>query len=138
MDSGDDDEGHFDREAASSEIPDRVRLLERDTRAHARSLTEIVNKLQGVGDGFSPKQIEQLQEVVNRAVQRAMGDIGFDMDDDQKSETRETVSFIFRLKRTWDGAVNKTGSAVLTAFLVTLFGIIGLGFWAWISSNIHK
>ena len=59
-------------------------------------------------------------------------------DAEQQDLAREDFRFLRRLRLSWDGAVSKVGNAVLLGIIAVGGTIIGLGFWAWLSSNLHK
>lgn len=86
-------------------------------------------------NGFSPEQLAQLKQIVRDGVHEAMDDVGFKLDEQHKEETQETIRFLFHLRRMWNSAVTRIGSAIMTAFIAIVFGIIGLGFWAWIKNG---
>ena len=81
---------------------------------------------------FSDVQMTQLKLAIRAGIEEAFDDIGLRVDPDHKEDTREVVSFLRKLKRVWDGSVNRVGSAVLLALVGVVFAIIGLGFWEWI------
>lgn len=107
----------------------RLTLLERDTRDHARTITELVK----AGRGFSEEQIAQIRA----AFREELADAGLRLDEPKhQDEAREDFRFLRRLRHNWDGAVSKTGNAVLLAVIAIVGTIIGLGFWAWLSNNL--
>lgn len=104
----------------------RLALLERDTRSHARSLTAIIATL---GAGFTEQQMAQLHNVVREE----LSDLGVRLDSpDHVDDFREDVRFLRRMRQSWDNASKKTGNALLFGLFGIVASIIGLGFWAWI------
>lgn len=81
---------------------------------------------------FSDVQMTQLTLAIRAGIEKAFDDIGLRVDPEHKEDTREVVSFLRKLKRVWDGSVNRVGSAVLLAIVGVVFTIIGMGFWDWI------
>jgi hypothetical protein len=125
----DDDAGSARRERLSME--ERLELLERDTRDLARQHTAFVNS----SKSFSPEQMEQLRTVFRDE----LADAGLRVDEaEHQDAAREDFRFLRRLRMSWDGAVSRTGNAVLLAVIGIAATIIGLGFWAWLGSNINK
>lgn len=128
MTQEDDDADEMRRHLTDQE---RLALIERDLRSHARSLTVITKTLSG---GFSEKQLVQLRE----AVREAFGDIGLRIDDaDHVDDAREDLRFLRRFRESWDGAARKVGTTVLVAAVSVGLTIVGAGFWAWLSSKGH-
>jgi hypothetical protein len=113
-------------------VEQRLARLERDDVDHARIIGEIVDK---TSRGFSDAQIDQIRAAFREELAAAGLRIDEPKDQDQ---AREDFRFLRRLRLIWDAAVSKVGSAVLTAIVGVLFIIIGAGFWAWLSSNLHK
>jgi len=110
-------------------LMDRLSAVERDSRDHAKSLTALVQASQE----FSEEQIAQIRA----AFRVEWGAAGLRLDDPaHQDEAREDFRFLRRLRLNWDGAVNKTGNAVLIAIIAIVGTIIGLGFWAWINNNL--
>jgi hypothetical protein len=110
----------------------RFALLERDSRDHAKTLSTIVDK---IGKGFTDEQMAQLRA----AFRDELADAGLRIDGPEHvDDAREDFRFLRRLRLIWDSSVSKVGSAVLTALVGVAFIIIGAGFWAWLSQNIHK
>ena len=92
-----------------------------------------------MSDAFSPQQIKQLETVVHKAVNEAFGEVGLRIDNaSQQDEAREDLRFLRRMRRTWDGAARRVGNAVLGALVTLLIGIVGAGFWAWLSQHLPK
>ena len=124
----------------------RLALLERDARSHARSLTEIVQQVIG---GFTQAQIEQLRTVFREE----LADAGLRIDgpdhiDDAREDFRflrrlregydtEDIRFLHRLREGYDGAAKRVGNYILMALFAVGAMIVGLGFWAWISRGIR-
>jgi hypothetical protein len=129
-----DEHDHARRRQLSAE--ERLELVERDLRSHARSLTVLTNTIKSASDSFSDKQLEQLKE----AVSEAFAGVGLRVDDpDHIDDAREDFRFLRRFRQTWDGAANKVGGTVLVAIVGVALTIIGAGFWAWLSNNLpHK
>lgn len=110
---------------------ERVELLERDTRALARQHTAFVS----ASKSFSAQQMEQLRNLFRDE----LADAGLRVDEaEHQDAAREDFRFLRRLRLSWDGAVSRTGNAVLLAVIGIAATIIGLGFWAWLGSNINK
>lgn len=108
---------------------ERLGLLERDVRSHARSLTMLTNAVKSAGESFSDKQLEQMKQ----AVSEAFAGVGLRVDDpDHIDDAREDFRFLRRFRQSWDGAAKKVGGTVLVAIVGVGLSIIGLGFWAWI------
>lgn len=108
---------------------DRLSAVERDSRDHAKSLTALVQASQE----FSDEQIAQIRA----AFRVEWGAVGLRLDEAaHQDEAREDFRFLRRLRLNWDGAVNKTGNAVLIAIIAIVGTIIGLGFWAWLNNNL--
>ena len=126
----DDDETHPPSRAGLSN-EERLALLERDARSHARSLTSIVQ----AGKSFTSEQLEQLR----MALREELADAGLRVDGpDHIDDAREDFRFLRRLRLNWDGATRKVGSSVLWALIVVVGGIISLGFWAWLGKGLGK
>lgn len=124
---------HARRRNLSTE--ERLDLIERDLRSHARSLTVMTKTLNALGEGFSDKQLEQLRE----AVSAAFANVGLRVDDgDHVDDAREDFRFMRRLRLLWNSAAGKVGTAVLLAVVGVVFAILGTGFWGWLGSNLHK
>jgi hypothetical protein len=108
----------------------RLTLLERDAREHARALTGIVER---IGKGFTDEQIDQIRT----AFRQELAEAGLRLDEPEHQDAaREDFRFVRRLRLAWDGAVKKVGNAVLLAIVGVVAVIFGLGFWAWINQNI--
>lgn len=89
-----------------------------------------------MSDAFSQEQILQLKAIVRDAVREEMGDVGLRIDnEDHQDDVREDLRFVRRLRKTWDSAAGKVGTAVLTAVIGIVFAIMSLGFWQWIKSG---
>jgi hypothetical protein len=113
-------------------IAHRINALEHDSQQHARIITEALEK---VGKGFSDEQIAQIRS----AFRDELADAGLRLDDAAHQDlAREDFRFLRRLRLSWDGAVSRIGNAVLLGIIAVGGTIIGLGFWAWLSSNLHK
>ena len=109
----------------------RLALLERDDRDHARILTELVQ----ASRSFTDEQLEQLRTLFREE----LADAGLRIDGPEHvDEAREDFRFLRKLRQAWDSAGNKVGNAVLFGVIGIAGSIIGLGFWAWLSSNLHK
>lgn len=115
-------------------MEERLSLVERDSRSHARSLTEMTRKINSIGDSFSEKQLGQLHDAFADVLAAA----GLRIDDaDHIDDAREDFRFVRRLRLNWDGLTKQVGSWVLLAVLGVVGTIVGLGFWAWIKSAGH-
>jgi hypothetical protein len=111
--------------------PQRLALVERDTRDHSRILTELI----AAGRSFTDEQMDQIRT----AFREELADAGLRIDGPEHvDDAREDFRFLRRLRMAWDSAGHKVGNAVLFAVLGIAGSIIGLGFWAWLSSNLHK
>lgn len=107
----------------------RIELLEHDRERQSRILTELVDK---VGMGFTDQQLAQIRA----AMREELADAGLRLDGaDHQDEAREDFRFLRGLRRLRDNMSNKIGNAVITAFIVIAFAIIGSGFWQWINSG---
>jgi len=107
----------------------RVEILARDLENHAKSLTEIISKINA---GFTPEQMTQ----IHQAMREELSEAGLRLDNSNlKDEAREDFRFLRRLRLGYDGAAKKIGNAVLTAAIVIGMTIMGAGFWAWLSSG---
>jgi uncharacterized coiled-coil protein SlyX len=107
----------------------RIDLLERDRAQQSRAITELINKVQ---KGFTPEQLDQIRT----AFREELADAGLRLDDaTQQDEAREDFRFLRRLRQSWDRAAGKVGNAALLGVIGVCATIIGLGFWAWISSG---
>lgn len=121
-----------DENPAALSDDQRMTLLERDSRDHAKTISSIVGKL---GKGFTDEQMAQLRA----AFRDELADAGLRIDGPEHvDDAREDFHFLRRLRTIWDSSVSKVGSAVLTAIVGVLFIIIGAGFWAWLSNGLHK
>jgi len=104
----------------------RLELLERDSRDHAKSLTEIIQKVSG---GFTPEQLAQLRAAFREELAAA----GLRIDEPQHvDDAREDFRFLRRLRLNYDSAAKKVGSSVLMAVIGIAGVIAALGFWQWI------
>ena len=113
-------------------VAHRLNALEQASQQHARIITEALEK---VGNGFSDEQMGQLRQLFSEV----LADAGLRVDEpDHQDAAREDFRFLRRLRTNWDGAVSKIGNAVLLAIIAVGGTIIGLGFWAWLSSNLHR
>lgn len=129
----DDDHDAHKRQGLSME--QRIELVERDLRSHSRSLTVLTKTVGALGEGFSDKQLEQLQEVLSRS----LAGVGIRIDDqDHVDASREDLRFLRRFRQSWDSAANKVGGTVLVAVVGIGLTIIGMGFWAWLGSHLSK
>lgn len=110
----------------------RLELVERDLRSHARSLTMLTSSIKNIGESFSDKQLEQLKA----AVSEAFAGVGLRVDDpDHIDDAREDFRFLRRFRQSWDGAAKKVGGTVLVAIVGVALAIIGAGWWAWIGKG---
>lgn len=113
-----------DRQGATPE--QRLELLERDSRDHAKSLTEIVHSISG---GFSQEQLEQLRI----AFREELADAGLRIDGPEHvDDAREDFRFLRRLRMNYDGAARKVGNSILMGAIAVVGVIAVLGFWSWI------
>ncbi len=86
---------------------------------------------------FSPEQMLQLKEIVRSAVREEMADVGLRIDNqDHQDDLREDMRFVRRLRQMWDSAAGKLGGAILSAGIIILLAIFGLGFWDWLRGGI--
>lgn len=90
-------------------------------------------------EAFTAVQLQQLEEIVHKAVGEALGEVGLRVDNaDHQDEAREDLRFLRRLRKMWDGAAGKVGNAVLGGLVTVLLAIIGAGFWTWLSQHLPK
>ena len=107
---------------------ERLSLVERDVRSHARSLTA----LSDASNTFSPQQLAQLRTVLREE----FGNIGLRIDEDEHVDSaREDMRFLRRARLNWDGASKRVGNTVLGAIVAVLLAIAGAGFWAWLGKH---
>jgi hypothetical protein len=107
---------------------ERLNLVERDVRSHARSLTAIIE----TAKSLSPQQVTQIEAVVRDV----LAEVGLRLDDpDHVDAIREDQRFLRRFRLWWVGAANKVGNIVLVAIVGVLLTIAGAGFWAWLKSG---
>jgi hypothetical protein len=119
------------RRRSSRTTPERLQMLEADGQSHARLISEILK----ASTKFSPEQLEQLRGLFREE----LADAGLRIDGPEHvDDAREDFRFLRRLRTNWDGAVKKTGNSVLLAIIAIAGTIIGLGFWAWLGSNVNK
>ncbi len=110
----------------------RLDILEHDSQQHARIITEHVEK---VGKGFSDEQMDQMRQLFSEV----LADAGLRVEEPRDQDAaREDFRFLRRLRLNWDGAVSKVGNAVLLGLIAVGGTIIGLGFWAWLSSHLNR
>jgi hypothetical protein len=95
------------------DTPRRLELLERDSRSHARSLSELVNR----GKTFSPEQMAQLHSVFREE----LADVGLRVDPDHIDEARADFRFVRSLRR----KVNWLASAIGWVVILAVLGAIG-------------
>lgn len=87
-------------------------------------------------EAFSQAQLAQLTNAIRTAVREELAEAGLRLDGEaHQDEAREDFRFVRRLRKSWDGAVNKIGNAVLIAVIAIGGTIVGLGFWAWINGG---
>lgn len=83
-------------------------------------------------DGFSPQQLEQLENIMRRTVREEMASAGLRIDEAQHQDaSREDFRFLRRLRLWVDGTASKIGWLVIAACVgavMTIFGW-GLNFW---------
>lgn len=101
----------------------RLELLERDSRSHARSLSEIVSR----GKTFSAEQMEQLHSVFREE----LADVGLRVDPDHIDEARKDFMFIRSLRRGLNGAAAKVGWFILLAVVGGAIALLTLGVKVW-------
>lgn len=90
-------------------------------------------------EGFSPEQLQQLREVIREVIREELADSGLRLDGtEHQDEAREDFRFLRRIRKMWDGAVGRVGTAVLGAVVTVAFAIIGAGLWAWLGSHLQK
>lgn len=106
----------------------RIELLERDRAQQSRVLTALVD----ASKAFTPEQLAQLRA----AMREELADAGLRLDGvEHQDEAREDFRFLRRLRRLFNGASQRIGSAILTGLIVVAGIIITTGFWAWISNG---
>jgi hypothetical protein len=121
-------EDEDDRPRDKRTTSERLDLLERDVRSHARSLTAIVD----AGKSFSKEQMEQLRVVFREE----LSDAGLRIDGpDHIDDAREDFRFLRRWRLNYDGASRRVGNAVLGAIVALALAIGGAGFWAWFKNG---
>lgn len=85
---------------------------------------------------FTDVQMAQLRLAIKEGVEEAFADAGLRIDEGtHQDEAREDFRFVRRLRKTWDGAVVKTGTFILLGLLGIVATIAGMGFWAWINKG---
>jgi len=120
-----------DEQHRRSTVEERLTVIERDVRDHAKSLTALVAS----GSSFSSEQVEQLRTVLREE----LGDAGLRLDGpDHVDASREDFRFLRRLRLNWDGASRRVGGIVLVAVLGIAMAIIGAGFWAWLGKGLGR
>lgn len=107
----------------------RLSLIERDSRDHAKSLSEIVKTL---SQPFSPEQMNQLR----LAFREELSDAGLRIDGPEHVDNaREDFRFLRRLRLNYDGAAKRVGQSILMAIIAIVGVIAAMGFWAWIGKG---
>lgn len=116
-----------DRKSLTAE--QRLELLERDARDHAKSLSDII---QAISHGFTPEQLQQLRGIFHDA----QADAGLRVDGpDHVAEARADFRFVRKMRGAWEGAANKIGNSILMAVIAIVAVIVALGFWSWIGKG---
>lgn len=103
----------------------RLTLLERDSRDHAKSLSTIIEK---VGKGFTDEQIAQIRA----AFREELADAGLRLDEpDHVDEARRDFMFLRSLRRGVNGTAAKIGWLVIAAVIGAVIWVFnsGLTFW---------
>jgi hypothetical protein len=119
----DDQEPHPDRHDTRS-TTERLGLLERDVRSHARSLTAIV----AAGKEFTSEQMDQLRTVFREE----LADAGLRIDGpDHIDDARRDFMFLRSLRVGLNGTASKIGWVVIAAILGAVIWLVtnGLNFW---------
>ena len=107
------------------EIHERLQLIERDVRDHAKSLTELVQTVQ---KGFAPAQLDQLRTLFREE----LADAGLRIDGPERvDDAREDFRFLRRLRKGLNGYASKVGWFVIAAILGGLVWLFTLGVNAW-------
>ena len=106
---------------------DRLELIERDVRSHARSLTKFVEN----NVTFSPEQINQMRTLLREE----FGDVGLRIDEPEHVDNaREDFRFLRKLRQGTDGYASKIGWFIIAAFLGGAIWLFTLGINAWRAS----
>lgn len=103
---------------------ERLELLERDVRSHARSLTAFVE----AGKSFTKEQMEQMRTLLREE----LGDVGLRIDGpDHVDEVRKDFMFLRSLRNGMNGTASKIGWFFIAALLTAVVWLInsGLTFW---------
>jgi cell division protein FtsX len=113
-----------DRPRDKRTTSERLDLLERDVRSHARSLTALVTS----SKSFSTEQMEQLRT----AFREELADAGLRIDGPEHVDlAREDFRFLRRLRTGTQGTAAKVGWAVIFAILSAAVWLFTNGINAW-------
>jgi len=103
----------------------RLLLLERDARSHARSLTTIIESL---GAGFSPVEMKQLRDMFREE----LADAGLRIDGPEHvDDARRDFMFLRSLRQTLNGTASKIGWVFIAAVLTGIVWVVNLGLNTW-------
>lgn len=102
----------------------RIALLERDARDHARSLTELVK----AGRGFSDEQIAQIRN----AFREELASAGLRLDEpEHQDEARRDFMFLRSFRQGVNGTAAKIGWMVIAAVAGAVIWLVNSGLAAW-------
>lgn len=119
----DDQEPHPDRHDSRSTV-ERLGLVERDVRSHARSLTALVE----ASNTFSPQQMAQMRTVLREE----LADAGLRIDGPEHvDDAREDFRFLRKLRKGSDGFASKIGWFIIAAILGGAAWLFTLGINTW-------
>lgn len=120
-----DDDSDIENPPSKLTTNQRLLLLERDTRSHARSLTTIVENL---GAGFSPVEMKQLRDMFREE----LADAGLRIDGPEHvDDAREDFRFLRRFRVGMNGLAGKIGWAVIIAIVGAAITLFTMGLNAW-------
>lgn len=103
----------------------RITLLERDSRDHAKSLSTIIDK---IGKGFTEEQIAQIRA----AFREELADAGLRLDEpDHIDEARRDFMFLRSLRRGVNGTAGKIGWMVIAAGIGAVMWLVNSGLNLW-------
>lgn len=82
--------------------------------------------------GFTPEQLDQLEQIVQVGVRKGFSDAGLRTDEaDQIDEARKDFSFVRALRKGVNGTASKIGWAVIMAVLGAVFWLVNSGLNVW-------
>ncbi len=113
-----------DENPARLSAEQRLTLLERDARDHARSLTELVE----AGRGFSDEQITQIRN----AFREELAGAGLRLDEpEHQDEARRDFMFLRSFRQGVNGTAAKIGWLVIAAVAGAVIWLVNSGLAAW-------